>query len=671
MKKVILAAMIVMCWMPRVLFANSNDLPMNYYLLFPLQTNWWNIVGFGFGEYNSAFGAGHLAEDTIVSLTPTGTPVFAPCSGRVVISDNQCFGGYGSDSSANANYCGYLVLIECRLENNVYVTTLLGHLQSGSSEYDQNAYRGLVPLNWNIKAGEYVGRVADYWHGNSSSANWHHLHFGIRRGRFDSNNVSLFVLGYLSTGWTGDQHVDWVAPTEFILDHQGDVTWHADGTLVQVYGQSNIYQLIDGVLYQILNGDVFEGHNFAWNKVMLISQAEFNCYERDASGIDWAPWRRLVKANGQYYLHEKRCATCTEQGMFYQFSSLRAVQSWNYAEADFEALTAAQVLTMRQSLPDGGMLYLREGTLIRDGNNFYVMTAHGVLRHFERDEYFWRSGYAYDRVWEMSLNQVEDDIFQIGFEIDGEQVYKCLIHETDDYECELSEILVSYSGPADTENIGDCMAQVSQCANGLWITSQTQVLPTEEVGDNRDNDCDGETDEGLFVDGGDEPDVIDPEDTSTSIEPADSSVTNTEINESENDNSDVVDDIVYDSAGIGSSDASSSQTDTNTTNSDGEMVDDDPEMIICDFGCPEPYQAHVWYGEEHVQGGFDLTVEMPFDEICLRSAPWIDFNCALPDWRLFDPDLATINCNAEYWSGLGLIDFRGEGEIWFTAVNCL
>ena len=639
--------------------ANTNDLPVNYYFLFPLQTNWWDISGFAFGGSNAAFGGRHVAVDTKVALTPTGTPVFAPCSGRVVISDNQNYGGYGADSAANPNYRGYLVLIECRLREENYITVVLGHLKSGSRDYDQNAHRGLVPVEWNIKAGEYVGQVADYWHGSGFTTNWHHLHFGIRLGRYDVNNQAQYVRGYESSGWTGDDHESWVNPTEFVLSHQSDITWHVNGTLTQVYGQSEIYQIIDGRLWHIVDGDVFAAHNFAGHKVVLITQEEFNCYERDQTGVDWAPWRRLVQSGGKYYMHEKRCADCGDPGFIYEFSSAEAVASWNYSADDFETISAAQLSTMRQTITSGGTLYLREGMLIRDGsNNYFVMEPHGVIRKFAREEYFWRSGYSYDNVIEAAATDISDDYFQMGAEIGGDQVYTCRIEQTDEYMCDLTEVLVSYSGPPETENIGECRAERVVCLNYLWVTAQAEVLPGVEIGDNLDNDCDGEVDED-FVVVDDPPDVVDDRPLTDISEPD-------EERDVQEDESDIQEGESLDPV------SDSGETDVSST--DDVEANDAEEIlgntITCDFDCPEPYQVHVWFGGREVLGSSALTVQMAVEEICLRSAPWIDFNCALPDWRLFDPSLATIECDAEFWRGLGLIEPRGEGELWFTDISC-
>ncbi|MBL8603819.1 MAG: M23 family metallopeptidase [Myxococcales bacterium] len=54
-----------------------------------------------------------------------------------------------------------------------------------------------------------------------------------------------------------------------------------------------------------------------------------------------------------------------------------------------------------------------------------------------------------------------------------------------------------YTGPAGTQGRGSCRAGTQTCSNGNWGACAGQVLPTREDCDNRDDDCDGRTDDGL------------------------------------------------------------------------------------------------------------------------------------------------------------------------------
>lgn len=54
-----------------------------------------------------------------------------------------------------------------------------------------------------------------------------------------------------------------------------------------------------------------------------------------------------------------------------------------------------------------------------------------------------------------------------------------------------------YDGPGGTKNVGACSSGMETCSGGTWGSCQGQVKPTSESCDGNDNDCDGQTDEGL------------------------------------------------------------------------------------------------------------------------------------------------------------------------------
>ena len=65
-------------------------------------------------------------------------------------------------------------------------------------------------------------------------------------------------------------------------------------------------------------------------------------------------------------------------------------------------------------------------------------------------------------------------------------------------ECKVGETKACYTGTKETQDIGICKGGTQTCnVGGKWGECENQVLPTEEICDGLDNDCNGVTDDNL------------------------------------------------------------------------------------------------------------------------------------------------------------------------------
>lgn len=63
-------------------------------------------------------------------------------------------------------------------------------------------------------------------------------------------------------------------------------------------------------------------------------------------------------------------------------------------------------------------------------------------------------------------------------------------------ECEGDDAVACYGGGLGTLNVGVCAAGIQTCEDEMWSECVGEILPSDEVCNGDDDDCDGETDEG-------------------------------------------------------------------------------------------------------------------------------------------------------------------------------
>ncbi|MCI5210383.1 MAG: M23 family metallopeptidase, partial [Candidatus Electrothrix sp. ATG2] len=174
---------------------------------YPLNSGGWYLSQ-DFCVWNSSFGGYHLGEDLVVN-DGLELPVYAPANG--IVKHNMSRTSYGR-----------VVIIEHRLTDGSYVTSVHGHMRSA----------GIVSVGTEVSKGDLIGYLSSDYNENGGYA-FTHLHFGIREGAYSSTWV---YYGYRSScsGWHD--------PTDFVNSYSGSEAtsvydfWRKDDPL---YADSN------------------------------------------------------------------------------------------------------------------------------------------------------------------------------------------------------------------------------------------------------------------------------------------------------------------------------------------------------------------------------------------------------------------------------------------------
>lgn len=392
---------------------------------FPLQGLNASDLGFGFGSMNTlicmsrdsqgeclAYGY-HLARDTQVGKTPYGTLVVAPADGIVRVTTDITLKGYGATSSANPDYYGCVIVLEHMQPNGQAFTSLLGHVKCESGQaYDPGARTGNPKRDAVVRRGQYLGRIGHYWYGAGKTVDWHHLHFGIRQGRYQAasytrSGIYKWVRGYAARSefktdpQTGKlAHPEWVDPV-IILKALGDpaltpdvgVRHHPPGSLLEdpqggywlVAGEAELARIPAGVMQQ---------DRYDQSRAVRASADELACYARAAD----------VAGLGQVTLYQRPgspTVVMAYDAKQQRFDVIRqeALFSWGY---NFSELTKdlAKIQKLESQYASQGFRRLRPGSLVKavESSEVCIVTPWQTRRPIVSGEVFEKLGYAWERV---------------------------------------------------------------------------------------------------------------------------------------------------------------------------------------------------------------------------------------------------------------------------------
>lgn len=438
-----------------------------------------------------------------------------------------------------------------------------------------------------------------------------------------------------------------------------DVTWHPNGTLVKKRGANQVYQLINGQKSWILDEQVFHAHNFNWEKVIEVSDLEMNCFD-EGFVIDWQPYREVLQVGEVVYLIEKQSSVSTSCA-WYEFASYFAYETWQLPQQIQYLSFADADQYYFQSCNYSGQLFVREGTVIKptftmvDYGQGVVFVAEpgGQLKYIESEPIYQQLGY--DKLQRFDANQEQ-------FYSSHQQIIGAITIE-DLQRCQNGSNVLAGDGeePSDLDNDGFSVAQ------GDCNDTDEEINPLAvEYCDGFDNNCNH-----LIDDQAECP--LDYECINGECQLVQEFPDGDELTEIDGDEDLPLDgDLAEDGDDDWSVDGDSSSDDFPEEDGD-EIETPSAEDITCTISCPNQMKAHVWYGESGYTAGQSVELAITAEELCLRGQAWLDFNCACQfpyEWACHYWPAAQIECNQIIQIMHGVVDYNGEGEIWFTDIDC-
>jgi len=379
---------------------------------FPVEGLDRTSFGFGFGDYNEAFpNKYHLGADTNVWLTPYDMVVVAPADGIVRISTDVQFSYFGSDSGSSANNLGCAIVLEHMMLSGQAVTTLIGHVQCQSGTYDPLSRSGSPRVGAIVHRGQYIGRVAHYWHGASTGTDWHHTHFGVRLGRFNAlsytrSDLAPFVRGYdWASEFTADDsgnkhHHTWLDPIEFVEGHADPVAFtdanvlrHPSGSLL--LDEGGVYWIVvNDTDIARLTQDVIAADRYNTDLAVRARNDEIGCF------FEAPP----VSSLGEAYLYRRPFTNTIvvaygSTGARYDFIRWEALVSWGFTAEDINPSYTGAVWRECTYNPEPDRR-LRPGTLVKGDaeTEVSIVTWQETRLPIQSGEIFEGLGFQWDRI---------------------------------------------------------------------------------------------------------------------------------------------------------------------------------------------------------------------------------------------------------------------------------
>ncbi|MFH0814563.1 MAG: hypothetical protein V1902_00500 [Candidatus Falkowbacteria bacterium] len=395
------------------------------------------------------------------------------------------------------------------------------------------------------------------------------------------------------------------------------VTWHPAGTLLKDSVSANVYVVDGEKKHWIADEAVFNAHGWKWEQVITATPEEMACYE-ESWVVDWQPKRKLFQVLGDdsFYMLEKESE---ESGcMIYPIPTLLALKTWGCEAGQAEVLSGYDAEQKYfHKCEFSNPLFVRAGALVKPlfsvegfgAGVIFVADGNGVLRPFLNYEVFQAMGYA-----SAPMNTCGDD----------DEFYASFVKFGTAISLETATMCAVPQGIDPEENEEPFVAP---------DVSIFQDEPADVVGD----DAYGSV----------EPDAtVDPAFADASADKLADKQTQEDVE-------------------------SLSQADEITLAQAVDNVDRADGGVKCEIVCPSGMNAWLWYGANGELTALEtLKFALTKEQICERGFPWVDYNCATPNWSGFDPTLAQIQCDHSFVNHNGVIDFNGEGELFFTDFVC-